>query len=492
MEQTKMKRGGLNLLLVGGMIAGTLGFMNAKVKDGVIMKVDGEDIPTEEFLYLYEKNNQQLSEPLSIDDYLQLFEVYRLKVAEAKQEGVDTMANFQKEISQYRRELLEPYVTDTVFFNQLVDIAIEREKKDVESSHIMIIRTHDHATDSINLAKLDSIRTELLNGADFITLAKQYSQDRFSSQKGGYLGFNPAGTFPYGFETAVYETPEGEISEIVESHVGWHLVKSGARKDRDTIARPMKTPAEIRADVERKSQSPFDNRYHDIRKHRLNLMKGRHPELASIFNNMKDEEAYEYLYGMEEESQYQINPEYRNLVDEYTNGSLLFEVVVKNVWNKAAEDEENLAAYYANNAQNYKWEKPHAKGILVQAKNDSIAQDIKNKIEGMNGGDVITFVRNGYKKQAYADYFNVTEGINPHIDNIMFGRNETVPEKNYQVAFVIEGRIIDEPEELNDVRSAVVSDYQESLEQQWVGELKAKHTVEINEKELKKLRKQLK
>lgn len=489
-NQFKMKvaRNGLMFFLMFTALAS----VNAKDKKGVIMSIDGEEIPTEEFMYLFQKNNQQQNTPQNIDEYLQLFEIYRLKVAEAKQEGIDTTQAFQKEMAQYRRELLEPYIADTAFINNLIDIAVDRENTQVESSHIMIIRTHDEEKDRKNLAMLDSIRLELLNGADFISMAKEYSQDRFSSDKGGYLGFSPAGTYPYGFETAVYETPEGEISEIVESHVGWHIVKSGARKPTSVFNRSPRSRDVVKSDVMKRIQSPFDSRYHQIRKRLVENLTRKHPELNARLRGLSDDEAYELLLTNEENIQYNTNPDYRNLVDEYINGSLLYEVSVANVWNKASNDEEGLNKYYEDNKESYKWERPHAKGILVQVINDSIAGLIKSQIANVPSDSIVTFIRNNFKRDATADRFNVAEGVNPMIDYAMFGGAETSPKiQNFDTFFVIEGRLVENPENINDVRSIVISDYQEVLENEWVNALKNKHKIAINEKELARLRKTL-
>lgn len=467
--------------------------IGAKDKKGVIMSIDGEDVPTEEFLYLFQKNNQQQVQPQSLDEYLQLFETYRLKVAEAKKEGIDTTENFKKEMALYRRELLEPYVSDSIFINSLVDIAAERENTQVESSHIMVIRTHDEATDSRNITMLDSIRLELLNGADFISLAKEYSQDQYSSDRGGYLGFAPAGTFPYGFETAVYETPEGEISEIVESHVGWHIVKSGARRPSDEFNRPARSREVVKADVLKKIQSPFDSRYHQLRKKIAENLKAKHPELISELKGKSDEETFDFLMSKEEETQYANNPDYRNLVDEYTNGSLLYEVSVENIWNKASNDEDALENYYQAHKDSYKWERPHAKGILIQATNDSVANLIKTQISGLPSDSIVPYVRKNFKKEATADKFNLAEGVNSMIDNAMFGGEPASPKnQNYKTFFVVEGRIVENPENLNDVKSVVIADYQEELENQWVNDLRQRHKVEINEKEVARLRKTMK
>lgn len=465
--------------------------VSSKDKKGVIMTVDGEEVPTSEFLYLFQKNNQQQSQPQTLDEYLQLFEIYRLKVADAKRAGIDTVASFRKEIDGYRRELLEPYIADTIYIQTLIETAVERERDQVESSHIMFIRTNDEEKDKRSLELLDSIRTALLNGSDFKEMAKTYSQDKFSSERGGYLGFTPAGTFPYGFETAVYETPEGEISEIVESHVGWHIVKAGSRHPAMDMDHPAKSYEEIKNEVERKITSPVDVRYHQLRGRVVNNLKNKHPEIDT--EGLSEEEAYNKLIEAEEDSQYAENPDYRNLVDEYINGSLLYEVSVENVWNKASNDVEGLENFFVQNRDRYKWEKPHAKGILVQATNDSVASIIKSTSVTLASDSIVPYIRKNHRKEATAEKFNVTEGKNPMIDHLLFGGEEAKPQsKNFKTYFIIEGRIVESPENVDDVRTAVVNDYQDYLERNWVADLRNQHSIVINKKELSGLRKKIK
>ena len=306
------------------------------------------------------------------------------------------------------------------------------------------------------------------------------------------MGYTPAGTFPYGFETAEYETPEGEISDIVESHVGWHIIKSGSRKPAEELNFPVKSYSEVKEEVTRKSSSPFDTRFFDIRRNNMKNLMAKHPKAAKAVESLPEDEAYEVLVAEEEISQYANNPDYRNLVDEYINGSLLYEVSVQNVWDKAA-DEEGLEEFYQKNKDKYKWEAPHAKGVLIQAVNDSVASEIKANIAGLSPEETVKYVRNNFKKEATADKFNLAEGSNKLVDKLMFRKEVELPENSkYKVCFVVDGRIVETPEELNDVKGNVVADYQEVLEQKWVDSLRNKHNLEVNKKELSRIRKSLK
>ena len=277
----------------------------------------------------------------------------------------------------------------------------------------------------------------------------------------------------------------------MESHVGWHIVKSGARKEAKDFNQPIKTRDQVKADVMRKITSPFDPRYHQIRQNVIKKLTPLHPEVN--VNGLNEEDAYNQLISAEETRQYKENPEYRNLVDEYVNGSMLYEVSVANVWNPASNDLEALESFYNENRGKYTWDKPHAKGLLVQTQNDSIAAVIKENIQGLSIEEIIPLVKEKYKNIAYVEKFNVTEGTNPMIDQVVFGGAEAKPKfKNFPVFFAVCTRIVEEPEELNDVKASVVNDYQEVLEAKWVADLQRKHKVEVNAKELKNLKKRAK
>ena len=166
-------------------------------KDPVIMTVNGVDVPKSEFEYLYNKNSQQQINPQTLEEYVEMFKLYKMKVADAKAEGLDTLESFLKETSQYRHDLAAPYLADSAYINKLVDEAYARSQREVEAKHIMFFKTRGAAENAAMKARLDSLRGVIVNGGDFEELARQYSQDRGSSQRGGNMGFIVAGNFPY-------------------------------------------------------------------------------------------------------------------------------------------------------------------------------------------------------------------------------------------------------------------------------------------------------
>ena len=199
-------------------------------KDAVVMTVNGKDVPKSEFEYLYHKNSQQQMSAQPIDDYAELFKLYKLKVEDARAEGLDTMQNFKKEMEQYRHDLAAPYLADSTYMYHLLDEAAKRAQEEVEARHIMIFKSRDASQNPALRQRADSLLSVLKNGGDFEELAKQYSGDRGSNSRGGLMGYITALQYPYEFETAAYTLADGEISEVEESPMGYHILKGGKHR----------------------------------------------------------------------------------------------------------------------------------------------------------------------------------------------------------------------------------------------------------------------
>lgn len=214
------------ILIPAALIAAAILSGAAKKNDPTLMTVNGKPVKVSEFTYLYNKNNQQQAEPQTLDEYVDMFVNYRLKVADAEAAGLDTTAAFKKEYDGYCDDLAKPFLTDSTVVEKLSREAYERMKKNVKVSHIMLPvgRTPDERM--ANRARLDSIRTAILNGADFGDMAVKYSSDRSAQRNRGSMGYVKAGSFPYPFEYAAYNTPVGQISEVIDdAPYGWHIIR---------------------------------------------------------------------------------------------------------------------------------------------------------------------------------------------------------------------------------------------------------------------------
>ena len=200
---------------------------SAKTKDPVVMTIAGKPVPRSEFEYFYNKNNQQeAAEGKTFDEYVDLFINYKLKVAEAYSQGVDTTSSYIDELAGYRRQLAEPYLQVEGWADTLVEQYHNRRMYEVHAQHLLLTcdeKTPQATVDSLYEVILD-YQKQAEEGEDFSKLASQFSQDPSARQNGGDLGYFGALQMVYPFEQAAYETPLGKTT-IVRSRFGWHLVK---------------------------------------------------------------------------------------------------------------------------------------------------------------------------------------------------------------------------------------------------------------------------
>lgn len=228
-----MKR--LHLLLIGIFLS--LGAV-AQNSDPVILTIDGEDIYASEFLYIYSKNNENPSfDKDSLDDYMQLFINYKLKVKEAKSQNYDTIPRLVSELAQYRKQLSLPYMTDKEKNEKLIKEAYDRTASEVRASHILVRMKADPSPADTNAAyvKAMQMRQRIIKGEDFEKVARGKggqpgSEDPSVKSNGGDLGYFSALQMVYPFENAAYETPVGEVSMPVRTQFGYHLIKVTDRR----------------------------------------------------------------------------------------------------------------------------------------------------------------------------------------------------------------------------------------------------------------------
>lgn len=638
-------------LIVAGSLAVTA--LAWAAKDPIIMTVNGVDVPKSEFEYLYHKNSQQQLDPRPLEDYVEMFTLYKLKVADARANGIDTTAAFRQEMAQYASELAAPYLNDSTYLNSLVKEAIDRMQTEAEANHIMIYKGDGVAAKRANRAKADSLRTAIINGtADFADVALQYSTDNASKNRGGSMGYMASGRFPYNFETAVFTTADGAIAPLVESPYGYHIVKGGKKRKAQgsVLARHILLAAPLNGDstIDARAHARIDSVYAALQAdpesfdrlarelsddkrsgaeggmlpwfetgdmipefseaaftlkdgeistpvrsvigyHIIQRLESRpvangadvRPALLSRITNPQDERhqklidnqtarfakrykaslnkpvveamrADAYNLGLdslffakyEADPQVLLNiakqpvavsdfiadirtrrfspftepeilfdqavnnfynrrlttyaeqqlekevPEYHNLLNEYREGSMLYEISLQRVWDKAGRDRQGLDEFFNNHRSDYSWTDPHVKGYLIQAANDSVADMVRTRLGQVPSDSiVITFRKEFTPKQAQIERVLATKGQNSMVDNIVFGGEPVIPSNSaYTTYFLYDFKLINEPEELNDVRALVTNDYQTWLEQQWIAELKEKYPVVLYPKVIKKVK----
>ncbi len=633
--------------LAVGVIGASLLALTAKNSDPVLMNVAGKDVRLSEFEYLFHKNNAQQTEPQSLDQYVGMFVDYKLKVADAESAGIDTTASFISEFTQFRDELSEPYLRDNSVLDSMVNQSYSHMQDELKVSHIMMAADQE--------ATLDSLRQAIIDGkVTFEEVARQYSIDKPSARRGGLMGFVIANRYPWAFEEAAFETPVGQISPVVNSGFGNHIIRVESRQPArgevlaehilrltrnvpdsllaeqkftiDSIYRVVKAnPDEFENLAKTYSEDPGSARnggslgwfgpgamvqefdsvsfalpvggisepfttsfgWHIIKKvdargvgsledNRESIIKainrterGALPEKMFVQRNAKkygarlnesninkiaamadkdggmldsafmanysksempifsvggkDVTLGEIVSGMAparirggEQIQEHIkavatemmnnrvldlarnelaeeNPDYRNLVNEYRDGILLFEISNRNVWDRAAKDKEGLEDYFRKNRAKYAWDKPKFKSYIIFTSNDSLLNEAvkyaSTLTDDMVPADFTSAMRERFGRDVKIERVIAAQGENAITDYLGFGGEKPAPEnKRWSSYAAFRAKVITAPEEAADVRGAVVADYQAMLEKEWLKALHDKYPVKINKKVLKQVK----
>jgi len=213
----------------------SLGCINAQQRKRVLFTVDNQPVYTDEFVKVFNKNREIVTEEnkKSIEEYLELYINYKLKLKQAYDLKYDTISTYKKELAQYREQLITPYLTDSKITDELVEEAYKRTKTEVNASHILI-RLQPKAAAADTLAayqKIIEARNKIVEGANFENIAKQYSEDPSVHKNGGNLGYFSAFAMVYPFENAAYNTKVNEVSMPFKTQFGYHIVKTNDFRD---------------------------------------------------------------------------------------------------------------------------------------------------------------------------------------------------------------------------------------------------------------------
>jgi len=620
---------------------------NRQTADPVVMTVNGKDIKQSEFEYLYNKNNLQQMAPQTIDEYVDMFVIYKLKVADAEAAGIDTTVAFRDEFNGYCAELSAPYLRDSLIEQRLVQEAYDRMSRSRCVSHIMMPLGNTKAQRDANRARLDSIRDAIIAGADFGEMAVKYSADRSAIRNHGSMGYITANAFPYKFEKVAYETPVGEISEVFEdAPYGYHIIKvtderpavgdvsarhilkltqgltpeeAAVKKAQiDSIAVLLKNGADFEAIARVESEDPGSARqggnlgffgrgvmvpqfeeaayslkpgeisepfataygYHIVQtleyKPLPTLEQAREEIMAAMTRDGRDKlPKKEYLESVRRECGVtqsaevmdkvcsligssadktealqtlqnnqdviaafpgedvkvsdvakrlngvrtgdlslafeemaavcidesterfacarllETDMDYRNIVNEYRDGILLFEMSNRKVWERSSTDVAAQKAYFASHRGNYVWDEPRFKGYVVFATSDSIASEAKGylALNEVNVDSIVQTMNERFGRDIKVERVLTAKGENGIIDQIAFGGEKAQPVGKWVAWFPYAYKVLESPEEAADVKAALATDLQQQFEAEWVKELRGKYKVKINKKAIRKIAK---
>lgn len=450
----------------------------AQTADPVVMTINGKPVLRSEFEYSYNKNNSEtVVDKKSVADYVPLFVNYKLKVLAAEAAGIDTTSAFRKEFLSYRDQQVRPsFINDDDVEAEARKIYKETQTRIdsngglVRPSHILLMLKQNATQAEQDAAKLraDSIYTALVKGANFADLARRLSDDKGSASRGGDISWVQKGQTVKEFEDVVFAMKKGELSKPFLSPFGYHIVKLMDKQNffpYDTLR------ADIRRFIDQRGL-----RDHIVSQKLDSLAKAAQP--ATTVQSLLDKRADEMAAK---------DPALRNLIREYHDGLLLYEVSNRLVWDKAAKDEAGLAAFFKKNRKRYAWTEPRFKGIAYNCKDAADVEAVKRSIKKVDFDDWAETLRKQFNDSTLR--IKVVKGIFKKGDNALVDREifqvdttYTAP-KGYEHTAVF-GKKLKAPKTYDDVRELVVADYQEYLEKQWIADLRKQYPVVLNEEAL--------
>lgn len=643
-------------LLAACLLAATL---SAQKDSDVLFTVADKPVTVGEFRYIYGKTNgdEAAYDEASVKEYLDLYERFKLKVARARAMGLDTVSALQRELEGYRRQLADNYLVDRQVTDRLVETMYERQKTDIEFSH-MLFKFKGNPLPSDTLALYNKVKAIKagITPKNFATKAAELSEDKFSSSKGGKIGFITA-PFPKGMhhlESALYNAPFSQVVGPVRTSLGYHLaIKTAVRPARGEmeiahilIRKPegtnnMPVPAQLQAAqkmlnngqawaqvvprisedsktkdnagylgffginkyepafenaafaltqdgqvsdiietsagfhlmrrISRKGVQPLndvrplletkvkaDGRFEDaklqmvqnirtkanvkenkavfgrysarlvdstflnfqwkpledtdptsllviadgyklgldqfqeyLRKNsRKRVSLGRGANATTVASKLYDEWVNEQLMAYAESRLEDDFPDFAALMREYREGILLFEATKIEVWDKASEDTTGLKAYFAEHQKDYQWEE-----------RATVTHYTVNTANGVDVNDVFAYAAaNGMDKtldkfgranvDATSDDYELSRLTELGDLTAKAGSETKITNdlrKGTSSFYKVEALLPARQKELREARGYVIADYQDQLEREWVEKLRKQYPVKINKKVLAKL-----
>ena len=643
-----------------------LGFAQNSTKE-VLFTIDNKPYFTDEFARVYKKNLDLVKDESQkeLNQYLELFVGYKLKINKAYKLGLQDGASYQNELKSYRGQLSKNYTSDSKVTKELVEEGYKRFLKEIKASHILFTVDENAAPeDTLKAYKqaLD-VRKRAIAGEDFGKLAAEFSQDPSAKDNKGDLGYFTAFRMVYAFETGAYKTPKGSISNPVRTRFGYHLIKVVDVRDNrgdvivahimimnpadnvenkevddkgkntiqdiykklqqgekfedlakqfsedksstskggvlnrfgsgqlsseefenvafnltkeNPVSEPfksqygwhivklidkfsVKTIDEMRSDLEskvskddrsrlitasmneklrKKYSIKRDNKFYatlsksvgndiyegkwetpaDLKSFNKNLVTINGTKSlsgASFLNYVKDQQKskitlkpisklidkfYESYLDQELSQYYDDNlekefPEFSAVMDEYRDGLLLFDLMEKEIWNKSKSDSLGLKSFYDKNINNYQWKNRLDLTIMSSTNFDVI----KKAAKYLKSDKSVDFIKEKLNVKdgpvnIMAKVGVFEEGNEALPKNLKFetGISDIIKEGEYYFVTKVNTTLPAGPKTLDECKGKAINDYQQFLEDNWVKDLKNEFKVEVNQTVFESVKKQLK
>lgn len=403
---------------------------------------------------------------------------------------------------------------------------IRENRGEILVAHIMKMFPQG-ASDEIKAdkkAEIDEIYKELLNGADFATLAKEKSDDKRSAENGGEMPWFSAGRMIKEFSDPAFALKnKGDYTKPVASQYGYHIIK---KIDQRGIASFEDSKADIENRIKRdparsitsktvfidklkkeynytenkdgisKLQSKKIEDTVNLPNTQLFVLDGKSYYFEGLQNYIQKNKITSGMYTakfdlwvedeitkLEDSNLEKKYPDFRYLIQEYHDGILLFNISEEKIWNYAVEDSAGLQAFYDQLKNKHLWEE-RFKGSIITCKDSATREEAEKFLAAEMTIEEITDQINAEDKMISIETGAWEKGSNPVVDYFVW--NEAKPANfNEEVTFIRGDKIPPEPKSLKDARGLYISDYQNYLEENWIKELRKKYKIKINKKLLK-------
>ena len=447
-------------------------------------------------------------------------------------------------------EVSKPFRTR--FGYHIVNVFDKRASRgEVTVAHIMISNSQKDQILNPEV-RIQEIYKKIEQGENFESLAKQFSDDKSSSAKGGLMPpFSGGQLSSKEFEDVAFGlTTEGEISEPFQSEYGWHIIKlinkkgvlafedmkpeleQRVKRDSrsslinsalvaklkkeynvkenakvpsyfksiltdDYLKRAWKLPAVFEGEKVVFTIKDKSYTYQDFGNH-LMAVQNSYSKKALPLNDIVDKEYNTFLetsiVNYHEDNLEFENEEFGYVLNEYRDGLLLFDLMEKEVWNAAINDSVGLQNYYETHKNNYQWNDRVDAEVITAAKEADI-----NKVVELLKNEVSIDDINAQLNATQEQKIIVTKGI-------MEANHQALPKDfefkegvskiyNYNDAYHVINVLKFFPKSIktfDETKGKVVSDYQNFIEEDWIETLNKRYKVKVNEKVLAKLKKQIK
>jgi len=439
----------------------------------------------------------------------------------------------------------------TRFGYHIVNVTDKRPSLgEVTVAHIMIANNQKDSLLNPE-TRIKEIFKKIQQGEKFESLAKQFSDDKSSSSKGGMLSpFSGGQLGSLEFENMAFSlNKKDEVSEPFKTDFGWHIVKLISKK---AIQPYEKVKAEFENKVTRDSRSKLINsalanqlnaKYNvennlgalsyfesiindsyfnqawivpeDLEQEKVFITIGKktitYGDFAQhLFKNQRDyakkqvnaKTLINVVYSQYKEDEiikyHQDNLEFENedfahVLKEYRDGLLLFDLMEKKVWNAASKDTVGLKAFYEVNKNNYMWE-DRVDAVILSSANEKMAKKV---IKLLNKGKTIEAIETELNRDdtqniiSTSGVFEFGNQVLPKDFEFKKGISEIYMHNDAYHVIMVKSVISKSHKTLDVARGRIVSDYQNQIETDWIESLNERYAVKVNNKVLKKVKTQI-